>query len=306
MTRPLRSLSGRISAERFGRIADWRLAGHFVRVRHIADHSSPIRSPRFPFTDQLLQPAVVEGANVLDLKPFNVDGTLSGQRSYPMIPFSAVPARSLLLIALSAFAMNDGTAAEYRCETPNVGVFGDDRRSASLACDGAKRAVTFLRAHGLRVSSEVGVELVDQLANEAAAGHLVSSSKKAVVLNYANFLEFGEWLRVPIDAEIYRALVAHEVAHVVAAHNFQISKPTIQAHEYIAYVTMFATLNATRRELVLSKFSGDGFETEQQMNTTIYLCDPMRFGAEAYRHYVKKGKDVDFLHSILSGDVLTN
>ena len=41
------------------------------------------------------------------------------------------------------------------------------------------------------------------------------------------------------------------------------------------------------------------------MNTTIYLCDPMRFGAEAYRHFVKKGKDADYFRSILSGCVMT-
>jgi hypothetical protein len=163
----------------------------------------------------------------------------------------------------------------------------------------------FLSAQGLDVSHTINIRVVKQLANKTAAGHLEFSSNSALLLTYSEFLKFGKWLRVPIDFEIYRVLAAHEVAHVIAAHNFQIPKPTVQAHEYIAYVTTFATLDAARREKVLEKFSGDGFETEQQMNTTIYLCDPFWFGAEAYRHFSKQGKDANYFRSILSGKVMT-
>ena len=222
-----------------------------------------------------------------------------------MIQLRATSVSALLLIALFTLAVNQGAATEYRCEIPNVRILGNDPRSAALACDGAKRAVAFLSAQGLDVSSMIDIELVAQLANKGAAGHLMVSSKTARVLTYSEFLKFGEWLRGQIDPEIYRALVAHEVAHVVAAHNFQVPRPTVQAHEYIAYVTTFATLNATQREVVLRRIPGDGFETAQQMNTTIYLCDPMRFGAEAYRHFVNKGIDADYFRSILSGHMLT-
>ena len=218
----------------------------------------------------------------------------------------AKPAILLLLIALANLIINHGVAAEYLCEAPNVSIFGGDRESASLACDGAKRAMVFLSAQGLDVTPKIDIELVAQLANKRAAGHLQASSKKAIVLNYSEFLKLDEWLRVPIDVEIYRALATQEVAHVIAANNFQVAKPTVQAHEYIAYVTMFATLNTAQRKRALGQFSGDGFETEQQMNTTVYLCDPMRFGAEAYRHFVKKGEEMDYFRSILSGRVLNN
>jgi hypothetical protein len=216
----------------------------------------------------------------------------------------AKSARTYLLIVFATMIVNRGVEAEYRCDTSNVLIVGDDMRSVSLACDGAKRATAFLGAQGLDVSSEIRIELVNQLANEGAAGHLLAPGKKALVLSYPDFQNFGDWLRMPINTEIYRALVAHEVAHVVAANNFQIPKPTVQAHEYIAYVTTFATMDAVQRKRVLEKFPGDGFETELQMNTAIYLCDPMRFGAEAYRHFVKKGKDTDYFRLILSGYVM--
>lgn len=222
-----------------------------------------------------------------------------------MVSLRATLAKIVSLIALSTLIFEPGIASNYSCKIANVGIIGGDPQSTALACEGATRAVVFLRAQGLDVSSEIELELVGQIANRAVAGHLVTSSKKALVLNYSEFLKFREWLKVPINNEIYRALVAHEVAHVIAAHNFKIAKPTVQAHEYIAYVTTFATLSEPERERVLSQFSGDGFETEQQMNTTIYLYDPMRFGAEAYRHFVKKGKDAEYLRAILSGHVMT-
>ena len=221
-----------------------------------------------------------------------------------MITLRTTSASLLLLASLAMLAASRGNAVEHRCEIPNAQILGDDPQSATLACDGAKRATTFLRAQGLDVSADIRIRLIAQLANENAAGHLVASSREALVLNYAEFLKLGEWLRVPVNAEIYRALVAHEVAHVVAAHNFRIRRPRVEAHEYIAYVTAFATLDKAQRERVLDQFSGDGFDTEQQMNTTIYLCDPMRFGAEAYRHFVKKGRAADYFRLILSGRVL--
>jgi hypothetical protein len=222
-----------------------------------------------------------------------------------MIPFTATLGRHLLPLALLVLIAKPSFAADYRCDIPNVRIVGGDPKSALLVCEGAKTAVDFLSAQGLDVSHTINIRVVKQLANKAAAGHLEFLSDSALLLSYSEFLKFGKWLRVPIDIEIYRALAAHEVAHVIAVHNFQIPKPTVQAHEYIAYVTTFATLDVARREQVLEKFSGDGFETEQQMNTTIYLCDPFWFGAEAYRHFLKQGKNANYFRSILSGNVLT-
>jgi hypothetical protein len=42
------------------------------------------------------------------------------------------------------------------------------------------------------------------------------------------------------------------------------------------------------------------------MSTTIYLLDPVRFGAQAYRHFLKPGNRRDHLHAILAGRALTD
>jgi hypothetical protein len=45
-----------------------------------------------------------------------------------------------------------------------------------------------------------------------------------------------------MDRVLYRSLVAHEVAHRVTAANFAVVRPTIVAREYVAAVTMPATM----------------------------------------------------------------
>jgi hypothetical protein len=62
-------------------------------------------------------------------------------------------------------------------------------------------------------------------------------------------------------------------------------------------------MEANQRDVVLGRFPGDGLETEQQMNTTIYLCNPMRSGVESYRHFLKQADKAGCFQAILSGIV---
>lgn len=200
-----------------------------------------------------------------------------------------------------------GDAAEFRCGALDASVLAESARDAALACEGAAAAIDFLRSQGLDVAADVRIEIVPALTeddNGEAAGFFYAATGRVVILNRREFMRFGTWMRAPVSDELYKGLVTHEVAHLIARRNFKTSRPTIQAQEYIAYVTTLATLESGQRELILSKFPGDGYETEQQMNTTIYLCDPMRFGVEAYRHFLKKGRNAGYFDAILTGRVL--
>ena len=114
----------------------------------------------------------------------------------------------------------------------------------------------------------------------------------------------GRLLEVGQDPAAADGGRAHEVAHVIAARNFRMPTPTIQAQEYIAYVTTLATIEAAQRARIMQQYVGDGFDTEQQMNPTIYLCDPMRFGVEAYRHFLKQADKAGYFAAILQGRAL--
>lgn len=178
---------------------------------------------------------------------------------------------------------------------------------ARLACQGADDAIAFLRAQGLDVSHAVAVDLVHRMpeaADASSAGHYLESEGRALVMGFREFASFGTWFGLPIDQALYRSLVAHEVAHALAARNFCVDRPSIQAKEYIAYVTMLATMPTDLRERILANYPNHGYDDEVQMSSTIYMFDPMRFGVQAYRHFLRPGNGRDFLRAILRGDAL--
>lgn len=227
---------------------------------------------------------------------------------------AAVHAFGCALTAMNGFgwgpALADGGPArtrEVRCDAQNVSVRSPGLADAKIACEGARDAIGFLAAQGFDVVRDIPIDLVPKLprvAGASAAGCYLESEQRVLILTFGEFKKFKTWLNVPIDASLYRGLVAHEVAHALGACNFKVATPSIQAKEYIAYVTMLATMAPAQRERVLSQFPGQGFEGDWQMNTTIYLIDPMRFGVESYRHFLKPANGRDYLHAILAGKVM--
>jgi hypothetical protein len=200
-------------------------------------------------------------------------------------------------------------AAESRCNVLNavVVVRAPDHADTSIACEGSRDAIVFLASHGLDVPIDIAIELLARLpavVSATATGCYLESERRALVLVYSQFRKFKTWFGIPIDRSLYRSLVSHEVAHLVANYNFKISKPTIQAKEYIAYVTQFSTMEPVLRERALSQFPCEGFEGDWQMGTTIYMFDCMGFGVRAYRHFLKLANGRDYLHAILNGKTL--
>lgn len=219
-----------------------------------------------------------------------------------------------VLAAASGLVWSTGPAGvtaaphvEVTCETPNVVVRSPEYADAVSACEGALDALTFLASQGLVVTSDIRIEVVAQLPAAiagAAAGCYLESQGKVLILAYTGFKARGTWLGVPANRTLYRSLVAHEVAHSVAACNFTVRTPSVQAKEYIAYVTMFATMPPAQRDEILSRHPGKGFEGDWQISAVIFFVEPVHFGAQAYRHFLKLPDGRDYLHEILAGRVL--
>lgn len=211
------------------------------------------------------------------------------------------------------------TLAEERirvtCATKDKPVRACDPADVKLACQGAHDAIYFLRAQGFNTANRVVIVIAQKLppAGTASTGGLYLDSPdvchgdtdQAVhLLTYSEFKKFKNWFHIPMEGSLYRSLAAHEVAHAISDCNFKLARPTIQAKEYLAYVTMFATMAPAVRERILRKSPGHGYEGDWQMGTTIYLADPMRFGVQAYRHFLKPDHGRSYLHAILAGKVL--
>jgi hypothetical protein len=185
-----------------------------------------------------------------------------------------------------------------------------DKEDTETGCKGAADAVAFLAALGLDATAPVEVRLLgrlpDGLVAPSALGCEVRAEQRVYMLTFSECRKLGLAPDLPIDRALYRSLVAHEVAHHVAAANFKVEKPPVVAHEYIAYVTMFATMAPYQRDRILEQFPGDGFDTERGLNLTLYMMAPHFFGAQAYRHFMQLEDRQAFLERVLSGSALAD
>jgi hypothetical protein len=220
----------------------------------------------------------------------------------------------LTLVVLACggvFGLSAGLSAradELRCQNEtNVVVHSLNYSDAQTACAGASDAIRFLQALGLVTTGQINLRIVDELpASESSSrsGCFIASERCAYLLTFAKIEERGTPFDLPISRTLYQHMAAHEVAHVIAANNFDIPVPRIEAQEYIAYVTMLATMAPSYRELLLAQYPGSGFVTEMEINTTMYLFDPLRFGIQAYRHFLKAENGKVFVQRILTGQAL--
>lgn len=193
------------------------------------------------------------------------------------------------------------------CQVVNVQVVSGMVEDARDACAGAAAAVAFFTAQGVSLRQPVVLEIIERLPDPApatAAGIYLKDRQRIYMLRFREFRQFKTWFHLPIDREIYRSLAAHEVAHAIAEANFAIDYPSIQAREYLAYVTLFATMSPRLRQRVMQAIPGKGFQDEHQISPIVYMFDPMLFGAQSYRHYLLQADGPSFFRSVLAGMVL--
>jgi len=224
--------------------------------------------------------------------------------------------RSRLCSAVTALALaaavpsliDIASAAQTHCTGAGVVVQAADVADAADACEGARDAIGFLRAQGLRVPDAIEVHVVTALpdvANRTALGAYLHAERRAYIIPFAAFRAATSYFGLPADRALFRSLAAHEVAHVVAAANFTAPRPNVEAHEYVAYVTQIATMAPELRNRVLAMPSAYVFDYPTQMNTAVYLSDPERFGVGVYGHFVRAGNGAAFLREVLAGRVLS-
>ena len=223
--------------------------------------------------------------------------------------FSGHCARAIafLLVAFSVTAFAGLT--ETVCETRGVKVVASLAQDAADACRGAKDAMDFFNAEHLKTDIQVEIHVQDSLPPELspnAAGCFIQADKKILMRPYASFRKNKTWFDVPIDRRLYRSLAAHEVGHALGSCNFAIPNPSIQAKEYVAYITMFATMDAALRARILKASHGPGFKNPDRLTALLYMFEPMRFGVEAYRHHLSADYGGSYLQKVLDGKALVD
>ncbi len=200
-----------------------------------------------------------------------------------------------------------GAPAEHRCPLAALTVVAEADADAALACDGAAAGLAFLASAGPAAAPPIVIEVATRLPAEVSDTAIAAYNRRTgriTVLRYDRFLRLGVWFKVPIERELYRSLFAHEVAHAAAVALSGTSGLDTGAHEYVAYVAMFATMAPALRERVLARFDESGFTHDQQINSMVYAFDPEQFGVDAWRHYTGLRDRSAFLRRVLEGKAL--
>lgn len=210
--------------------------------------------------------------------------------------------------AATAAASTNPLPAVRSCPDASVRVAARDPRDRAAACDGARDALQFFEALDLRRPDTIWIDVVDAMppqVGDKAAGCWLRERDRAMILTFAAFRRAGRWFGVPIDRRLHRSVATHETAHALATCNFARPDPPVQAAEYVAYVTLFETMDPAQRTRALAAYPDAGFDDEARINTMVYLFDPMRFGVRAWRHYRAPGNGPAFLKRVLAGEAIT-
>ena len=226
-------------------------------------------------------------------------------RLHPSAPAWVVLA--LALCPVPAHAQPGSGPEAVTCPGGGATVLGANPADLSDVCSGVASSLAFLASHGVAPNEPLTFEVTTRIPEEAgptAAGCYIEARRRVYLLPYSSFRQNKSWFNVPIDRRLYRALAAHEAAHAIGACSFSVPNPTIQAKEFLAYLTMFAVMPGELRAQALRSIKTQGFESLDRFTPLLYSFDPMRFGAEAYRHFAAAPDQTALIRDVLAGRVL--
>lgn len=211
---------------------------------------------------------------------------------------------TMALLIYALLGMQTATALELRCADTSVVVQSSNLQDAILICEGATDATKMLGQYKFVTNVRIEFSVVDELPtifNAVAFGGYNGAEGRAYLLPSSAIADRGSVFDLPFEQALYRSLATHEVAHAITNYNYRTSAPTTEAHEYIAYAVMFATMPEEYRDRLLVRFANQQFDDEAQINSFVYLVDPLRFGVLAYKHFTKLEDKTGFLQRVLRG-----
>lgn len=226
-------------------------------------------------------------------------------RHFAFLVFAA----SMFVGASIVSSMAQG-AEFYDCALHHVKVKSRLKEDALIACEGADRAMKFLEELGLSIPRNITIEIVDDMpatVDSAALGAYIKDEQRILILHYAVFESRREWYRLPVDREVYRSIASHEITHAVSSHNFRTKEPSLLAEEYIAYVTLLSTMARAQRSHIINLYPDDATGSDAGLrDVAVYMIDPVRFGVNAYRHFIRQENGRSFLEAILEGRAMAD
>lgn len=188
----------------------------------------------------------------------------------------------------------------------NAVVDAESDADFQTTCIASRDVADFMRRHGFYVSNELKITVTESISDYhqlPVFGQFNTQDSNIVVLSLAACKKVTTGKRIfgqLMNEVLHQSFIAHEVAHAVADQNFRISRPSLAAHEYIAYSVQLATMPAPMRGRILKSIKLDAFEKDKEINETYLNLNPEYFGVKSYLHFMKAENGTKFYRKLLS------
>lgn len=206
---------------------------------------------------------------------------------------------SLLFFLLASPVREAGAS-----ECPSGVAIVDGQESIDLVCEAANEAVRLLATCGIVQRSPFRARIVVDLPEEcppSALGFFDASTDQVIVASYEECLEMTDSedrFGIPMSRPLYRSLLVHEFAHALVNQNADIERT---AHEYIAYVTQFASMESDLRNRIMTKYPHHNPIEDRELNSSYFYLSPPDFAVKAYSHFNMPGKGCGFVQDLVQG-----
>lgn len=192
------------------------------------------------------------------------------------------------------------------CGTQPVAVSSAEPPLQEIICAAATQALEYLQRYDLHPRQTVHIGVVEYpliSSGHPIYGRYDRRSDRIHVMSLQSILNANETPLLydePLDLELYRSVIAHEVAHAVVQHNSRTADLAATVQEYLAHATQLAVLPEARRARIIAA-AGVGPWEPGDVISDIYMAMAItRFAVKCYLHLSAHQEPVGFVHTLLA------
>ena len=212
-------------------------------------------------------------------------------------------------ILMAAFMMPGLTLSAQKetssCKDSNVVVAYDNIEDYELVCKALIDVIGVAKKIGLSEELPVQITFVDKLTIGHTGAHIAlfnsatmqvqMLSREACIRSFKDEVIFG----LELDKELYKSMIIHELAHVLAWQNRGLKPIRREMHEYFAYAIQLALLDESHRTRVILSNDVPAFSDRSEITELYYLLNPHFFAVKSYLHFKNIENGWAYLWSIL-------
>lgn len=233
------------------------------------------------------------------------DGCIDRFTSLGLCRFTALIYAAFLTLA--AYPLSSPAVAQVTCSVVEISVVDAQPDDAEMVCEIAADVSRFMQRYGAHAPPRpTTVHVVERLSRAPFAstiGTFDAAHNRIEILTYTaarRVMPTRPAFGIPMNRDLYRSFVAHEIAHAVAHPNV-VRGQAVAVHEYVAYTAQLATMSPALRDAVLCNVPTQAFTHPREIDEVMLALDPNRFAVKSYLHFVRVDEEARSFDQLLTG-----